>query len=132
MLTPPEGCEVITTATADYWLQDGLIFGRFRGDATRAELKDVVAALEAIRALSAEGANELIFDATELGWIDSEARSQGKVDVPKFISKAAIIVSPSRFGAHNHLFTDMMSGIEFSVVTSLEEAREFVPARGEG
>ncbi len=88
----PPNAPTTSTRGSDFWLADGIIFGRTRAQAPHGELLDAVNAVERIRQLIENTPRPLLFDARQVGWLQFKAREHVHQHAGELFTRAAVVV----------------------------------------
>ncbi len=88
----PQDAPTTSTRGSDFWLADGIIFGRTRAQAPHGELIDALDAVQRIRRLIENTPRPLLFDARQVGWLQLKAREHVHRHAGDLFTRAAVVV----------------------------------------
>ncbi len=123
----PAEAPTTSTRATDFWLHDGVLYGRTRNLAPHGEYHDTVDAFEKIRTLIDGKRRPLIFDARHVGWVQMKAREHVFKHRSELFTRAGVIVSRASYRIMKYAFGGAHRGdIPMKLCSDEEEAWQFI------
>ena len=85
----------VSTRGSDFWLHDGIVYGKTRLGAPHGELEDAIDLVPKMKLLIGDSRRPLLFDACNVGWLQINARENLHRHVADLFTRAAVIVRPN-------------------------------------
>lgn len=125
----PPHAPTAATRASDFWFHDGLLYGRTRRGAPHGELQDAIDAFEKVRQLTDGVPRPLLFDATEVGWLQLRAREHVHRHAAEVFTRAGVVVAGLMIRAMSHALLGFVNAtIPVRIFTDEDEAYRFACA----
>ncbi len=125
----PADVPQVSTRASDFWLHDGLVYGRTRKGVPHGELQDAIAVVEKMRELTGGVPHPLLFDASEVGWLQMRAREHVHRHAAEMFTRAGVVVGSAMVRAMSHALLGFINPtIPVRIFTDEDEAYEFATA----
>lgn len=109
---------------AEFWLHDGLMYGKHLPHEPTVSLDDVIHVFQKLREMTGGTPVPLLFDGRGIGWLGIEARAYMRVNVSALFTCAAVIVKHDLVRILSHAFLGL-AGMDMPVEVFTDEEKAY-------